>query len=125
MVVSVSDEVVTLLILKNNYGVWAEMGSSLKNGHGKKTLEQCIEKQIYFNEGKGRGKSWNTEGKIYYNDMYKNLIEDCLTNGKEFDNKFLNWILDEKGGRRKRKYNNNLMADNIKCYADIDMSLRE
>lgn len=123
--ISVSDEAVTMLILKNNYAVWEEIGINNKNGHAGNKLKECIENQKYFLEGKGRGRSWNNEGKKYYNDMYKKLMEDRKEHGEEFDNKLLNSLLEEKGGQRRRKNNNNKKQsdeDDIKCYADVDMS---
>ena len=72
--VSVSDEAMTFLILANNWDVWTEMAIDLagqpKEGKKCKTVEECVSKQRYHIDGKGRGYSWSVEGKVYYNQMY-------------------------------------------------------
>jgi hypothetical protein len=75
-VVTVTDEAMALLVLKNNYGLWTEMTEKMMGGETKVHLEHCQTKQLFFNEQKGRGRSWSEEGKIYFNNMYKAIIID-------------------------------------------------
>lgn len=121
--VTVSDEAVAHLILKNNYAVWQEIARNTKNGHGGNKLGECIANQLYFVEGKGRGRSWTFEGKKYYNEMYKKIVEDRIVNGDAFDNKILNAYLDQNvGKRRKRNNSNNIRTEEeIECFADVIM----
>jgi hypothetical protein len=88
MFVTVSDEVMALLILKNNYDLWCEIGQEYKTNGNKLKIEDCKSKQIYFSEGKGRGRSWSDEGKDYFNNMYKLLKQDRDENGEAFDNQY-------------------------------------
>ena len=59
--VSVSDEAMTFLILANNWDVWTEMAIDLAgqpdNNKKCKTVEECVSKQRYHIDGKGRGYS--------------------------------------------------------------------
>jgi hypothetical protein len=73
---TISDETMTFLILSNNFEIWKEIGEAAKSGNQKLLVGTCSEKQKFFTEGKGRGKSWNYEGKEYYNDMYDKIESD-------------------------------------------------
>jgi hypothetical protein len=105
--VSVSDEAMTFLILANNWDVWTEMAIDLAgqpdNNKKCKTVEECVSKQKYHIDGKGRGYSWSVEGKEYYNRMYMEIEKDRIINGKEFDAYFLkSMISDEMKKEEKR-----------------------
>jgi hypothetical protein len=74
--VTVSDEAMTMLILKNNFDVWSKMVDLAEMGEENVKMEKCLDKQLYFEEGKGRGQSWNVQGKMYYNEIYHKICVD-------------------------------------------------
>jgi hypothetical protein len=92
MVVTVTDEAMTMLVLKNNYALWTEMTEKIKLGEKKVKLDMCTSKQLFFDERKGRGRSWSDEGKVYFNNIYKAIITDRQSNSKSFDEKYLESI---------------------------------
>lgn len=102
---TISDEVMTFLILANNWEPWMAMITPAAEGDiQKKKLENCGVKQKYFKETKGRGHSWSREGKIYYNEMYDMIEEDRETNGEDFDLHFLECMKGEsEAGKRMEK----------------------
>jgi hypothetical protein len=87
--VTVSDEAMTMLILKNNFALWSEMADLTEMGEENIKLEKCLAKQLYFEEGKGRGRSWNVHGKMYYNEIYQKVLVDRSKNGIAFDKAYL------------------------------------
>jgi hypothetical protein len=95
----------TMLILKNNFDLWSEMVDLAEMGEENVKMEKCLAKQLYFEEGKGRGQSWNVQGKMYYNEIYHKICVDRSKNGIVFDNEYLedtkialgNQIICEKG----------------------------
>jgi len=123
--ITVSDEAMTHLILMNNIDVWIEIGNKKKEGNTKMKLENCTSKQRYFSDGKGRGRSWNNEGKNYYNAMYKKIIEDRKTNGDTFDttmNENLNYNdTDEKRNKMDSNFILGKEQQQIQCFSDIAM----
>ena len=78
------------LILANNWDVWKEMAEDMiKNKTEVKIpMEKCVSKQRYHVDGKGRGYSWSSSGKEYYNQIYDRIDEDRLKNSKDFDKIF-------------------------------------
>lgn len=124
-----SDEAMALLIMKNNYDVWKEMAAKIKEGDGvAPKLDECEAKQIYFVEGKGRGRSWSNKGKQYYNEMYQCVKEDRDRFGKEFDNGYLQKIQgDAAYDKQMKKENRKMKADfgvvTIKCVNDFTVDM--
>jgi hypothetical protein len=105
---TITDEAMTFLILANNWDPWTKMIELKKEGTKEvKKLQDCGVKQKYFEETKGRGHSWNDDGKLYYNDMYDKIAADRITNGVAFDEYFLNDMMDnsEEGKRLSDKKN--------------------
>jgi hypothetical protein len=94
--VTVTDEAFTLLILRNNYAVWNEQADRKKNQGGRDLrIDECENKQIYFTDKGGRGRTWTNEGKRYYNNMCEKIKKDREKNGPTFDAKFLDYILNK------------------------------
>jgi hypothetical protein len=119
------DEALTFLILANNWALWLEQAESpfLENGK-KRTSAQCTSKQKYFVEGKGRGHSWNNEGKEYYNTMYKLVEKDRAEYGDLFDSELLdimqNGVENEKQRRLKKRRDKKMgeREERVVCHND-------
>ena len=45
--------------------------------------------QRFHIDGKGRGFSWSSDGKLYYNSCYQQVRNDRELNGKQFDEYFI------------------------------------
>jgi hypothetical protein len=103
---SKSDEAMTFLILANNWEPWKTMIEAKREQGATmaKRLEECGVKQKYFKETKGRGHSWSTEGKLYFNESYDRISNDREHNGEMFDKEFLDYMKKESNeGKRLEK----------------------
>jgi hypothetical protein len=122
--VTVTDEAFTLLILRNNYAVWKEQADKKKEQGGRDLrIDECENKQIYFTDKGGRGRTWTTEGKKYFNRMCEKIKKDREKNGDSFDKQFLEYILNkfkvdttEEGEEEEEQ----VESQEIVCFADID-----
>jgi hypothetical protein len=115
--ISVSDEAMAMLILKNNYNLWKEIGIKIKTSGEKIKIDECQNKQLYFCEGKGRGRSWSNEGRTFYNTIYSRIAHDRQTNQNQFDKMFLDEKGTKEGSRRKREEAK--MNTVVECYSDF------
>jgi hypothetical protein len=118
-VVTVSDEAMTMLVLKNNYTLWTEMAERLEGGDRKVRLEDCTSKQLFFDERKGRGRSWSDTGKLYFNERYKAIISDRLKNGDKFDEEYLHNI--KMRNKRVSIKDNKISNPKIECMTDFSI----
>jgi hypothetical protein len=121
------DEAMTLLILANNYGVWSEISASSKEQGGlpKKKVGDLTSKQRFFVEGQGRGKSWSTEGRQYYNLMFELIRADRTTRGQAFDQYYLEKLQQEDNQcqsvrRDRRRSKARLATERIECHNNCD-----
>jgi GH18 family chitinase len=118
-IVTVSDEAMAMLVLKNNYALWMEMSEKMEMGVKKVKLEDCRSKQLYFDERKGRGRSWSDEGKIYFNETYKAIVSDRLQYGDNFDKEYLQNM---KMKNKPVSINNNKTSKaKIECMTDFSI----
>jgi hypothetical protein len=69
--------------------------ADIAKGETKIKIEDCKCTQKYFKDGRGRGWSWSTEGKRYYNDRFDQVQEDWKLRGRDFDDFFLRKMTDE------------------------------
>ena len=130
--VLVGDESMAMLILKNNYNLWKQMGDKMiesGNTNVVPSMKQCDVPQVFFDEKKGRGKSWNREGIEYHNAMYHKIIEDRKQNGRKFDEEYLNSKQDAEAiakeqAREKRRPKVMVEAPAVKCITDYDTLFR-
>ena len=100
---NVSDEAMTFLILENNWDAWAEIGDAMKDDQEKKVLKTCVTKQKFFDSKTGRGHSWNSAGKAYYNLLFDEITADRENYGADFDETFLDFMQEENEQFRKHK----------------------
>ena len=127
--ISKSDEAMAFLILANNWDVWKEMAEDMiKNKTEVKIpMEKCVSKQRYHVEGTGRGYSWSSSGKEYYNQIYDRIDEDCLKNSKEFDKYFLDYMIimeetraeQKQSKKRKKTVHPDSEIKNVRCRNDF------
>ena len=119
--VTVSDEAMTMLILKNNFDLWTEMAEQMEMGEENVKIEICLAKQLYFEEGEGRGWSWNVQGKLYYNEIYHKIVVDRSKNGIEFDNAYLDDIKTALGIQNTCDKDSNVTATKVsfECMTDF------
>jgi hypothetical protein len=109
-----------LLILKNNYSLWTEMAVAAKIGKRLK-VDDCLSKQLFFCEGKSRGRSWSIEGKLYYNSMYTIVMKDREENGMDFDSCYLKDVCGRMGPKhRKIEEESVVVVPQIECISDMD-----
>jgi hypothetical protein len=123
---SVSDEAMACLVYANNYDIWLHKlqqdGHSVLNDSGTRKPAQR-----YFDTNKGRGNTYNYDGRIYFNKMYDKIVEDRKAHGEVFDEDFLQHMNetlsggDTKRGKRKRM---SMQAPIVKCRVDDDEDLR-
>jgi hypothetical protein len=123
--VSVSDEAMAMLILKNNYDVWIEIAG--KVGAHESTavkVDNCQAKQLYFSEGKGKGKSWSNEGKKYFNYLCEKIREDRKERGSVFDKQYLENVIEYKFHKKTKKISGALsnVKEKITCYNDYEFA---
>jgi hypothetical protein len=119
---TVSDEAMTFLILENNWDVWSEIGASEIRTE-RKPIKSCNTKQKFFDPKVGRGYSWTTSGKDYYNKMFDLIKTDRLMYGKHFDEQLLASFttMNDEGLRNKREKRRKLAAGEktvIVCKSD-------
>lgn len=119
IVVTATDEAMAILVLKNNYRLWTEMAEKMKMGDTNIKLENCISKQLFFDERKGRGRSWSDQGKLFFNEVYKMIINDRMKNGDKFDEEYLQNIkLKNKTVSSKSK---SISNEKIECMSDFSV----
>jgi hypothetical protein len=106
-----------MLILKNNYNLWKEIGIKIKTSGEKIKIDECQNKQLYFCEGKGRGRSWSNKGRTFYNTIYSRIAHDRQTNHNQFNKMFLDEKSNKEGSRRKREEAK--MNTDVECYSDF------
>ena len=117
--ISVSDEAMAFLILANNWDVWEEIA---EHGKGMK-VENCKSKQRFHVEGKGRGFSWSSQGKLYYNTRFNEILRDREKNGKSFDEYFIGEMRSEDESLKRRKDKRKQHSSNqmeIRCLNDYE-----
>jgi hypothetical protein len=117
--VSVADEAMAMLVLKNNYNVWTEMTAHIKSGNKKISLEGCVVTQKFMEEGKGRGRSWTNEGKMYYNEMFKAITVDRQMKGGMFDDRFLEMIRERKRKTLIKEVKPEIANIKVACITDL------
>jgi hypothetical protein len=120
-----TDEAWVFLILANNWLLWKEIADDPIIDGKKKTADQLLSKQKYFVEGKGRGKSWNSDGREFFNKMHDFVTADRRKYGRAFDHDFLmrmNGAMDDnnerKKGRRVGKKTNIDDTRRVRCKHD-------
>jgi hypothetical protein len=122
--VTVTDEAFTLLILRNNYAVWKEQTDRKKNQVGRDLrIDECENKQIYFTDKGGRGRTWTNQGKQYFNKMCAKIKKDREKHGPTFDAKFLEYILNKfkvDANEEEELEEEQVESQEIVCFADID-----
>lgn len=118
-----SDETMALLVYANNYDNWLNT-AMYKAGEVKELLKI---KQRFFNDGKGKGNTYNEEGREYYNKMnylsfvhrhkqgnvFDKLLNDHLLkdkNVKNINNKKKRW---ENDPNAESKYRRIIMTKNL------------
>lgn len=98
-----SDETMALLVYANNYDSWLNM-AMVRAGE---VTESGKIKQRFFNAGKGKGNTYNKEGRAYFNKMnYMSFQHRNSEQGIEFDKLFNSHLLNSKSGKniiKKRK----------------------
>jgi hypothetical protein len=98
-----SDETMALLVYANNFDTWLNM-AMIKAGE--RTGSEKI-KQRFFDAGKGKGNTYNKEGRAYYNKMNNMSFQHRNSEqGTEFDKLFNSHLLKSKSGEniiKKRK----------------------
>lgn len=101
---SASDEAMTFLILENNWDVCSEICASEIRTE-RKPIKSCNTKQKFFDPKVGRGYSWTTAGKDYYNMMFDLIKRDRLIFEQQFDEQLLASFttLNDEGLRNKRE----------------------
>ena len=97
-----SDETMALLVYANNYDNWLHM-AMIKAGE---VTDSVKIKQRFFDAGKGKGNTYNKDGRAYYNKMNFMSFKHRDEHGTEFDKLFNNHLLKSKSGEniiKKRK----------------------
>ena len=91
-----------LLVYATNYDNWLNI-AMFKAGE---VIELIKYKQIFFNDGKGKGNTYNDESREYYNKMNFLSFKHRCEQGTEFDELFNIHLLKNKSGKsiiKKRK----------------------
>jgi hypothetical protein len=116
---SVSDEAMAFLVYANNYDGWVAKATTVASDEDKKP------RQKYFDSGKGRGHTYNQDGRRYYNKIYDMIKNDRKEYGVAFDIAFLVHMSrtiasegkDIRKGKRKRI---SMREPLVKCHVDDD-----
>jgi hypothetical protein len=130
-----SDETMALLVYDNNYDNWLDKANHKTNN----TQPTIIVKQRFFNECKGKGNTYNIEGRKYYNKMNRMCLEHRMNRGDEFDKKFHEHLHKAKignknniNGKRKKwdddpddeaNYHRIVITKDLNIYRDRDICL--
>jgi hypothetical protein len=93
-IVNESDEAIAFLILANNWDVWMDQCSNQSGGTTVK-VRDTSSKQKYMEKDGGRGYSFNSAGRKYFNDRYDFAMNDRDAHGEDFDN-YLFQLLNKK-----------------------------
>ena len=81
-----SDETMALLVYANNYEYWL----------AKCENRETMNKQKYFNEGRGKGNTFNIEGRMYFNKMHRLCLESRKNRIFNFDELFKEYLIQSK-----------------------------
>jgi hypothetical protein len=113
---SVSDEAMAFLVYYNNYDVWVYKLLGDENA--------TMPSQRFFESTKGRGHTYNQDGRKYYNRIFEMIKNDRKERGKQFDQEFLKYmndtlanVRDNRKGKRKRLVNAEPL---VKCFVEDD-----
>ena len=122
----------TLLVLANNWEAWEELAMMSKEERKKKRVGKSTDLvQKFFEKGDGRGRSWNDEGREYFNSMMYKVKKDREEDGGKFDKKYLEeemQIYAHKMLEKKSKRREKAAADRkkrVKCLNDISIQANE